>query len=213
MISKFIAIEGLDGSGKSTLCSFLMKIFNIYNIKKVLLVRDPGGNWFSEKIRNLMFSNLDFKFISRKSFLLMMYASRVQLIEKSIIPAINNGYYVISDRFSISTIAYQSCGWNIDRKLIDLLDLKFSNFCLPGLNIYIDISPLVAIKRLLKYRKLDFIESQGISFFYRVSIFYKKFFFNRPNTICIDGNLSKKNMFLTLKDKIKIWLKKNDILD
>ncbi len=213
MIKKFIVVEGLDGAGKSTLCIYLLKLLNLLNIKKVLLVRDPGGNWFSEKIRNLMFSNFELDTVSKKSILLMMYASRVQLIEKTIIPALNKGYFVISDRFSTSTLAYQIHGWNINKSLINILDSNLSDFCIPGLSIYIDISPLVAIKRLLNYRKLDFVESQGMSFLYRVSLFYKKYFFNKLNTIWLNGNLSKENVFLNLKNKIKVWLKKNDIHD
>ncbi len=206
-INKFIVVEGIDGSGKSTLCNVLVDLLNCMGIKKVLLVRDPGGNNFSEKIRNLVLSNkINYSNISKKSILLMMYASRIQLIEKTIIPAINSGYYVISDRFHLSTLAYQGYGWNVSKKLIFMLNKNFVNFY-PYLTIYLDISPLVAIKRLLFFRKLDFIESQGIGFLYRIVSFYRKYFRNRNDVIILNGNLSKKKVFLNLKNKILSWFK------
>ncbi len=206
MINKFIVVEGIDGSGKSTLCKFLIKILNSMGIKKILLVRDPGGNFFSDKIRNLILSkNINYSLVSLKCLLLMIYASRVQLIEKSIIPAINSGYYVISDRFYVSTLAYQYSGWNISKNLIYLLNNNFINLH-PYLTIYIDISPLVAVKRLLNYKNLDFIESQGIGFLYRVVSFYRKYFINKFNVIKLNGNLNIKNLFLKLKHEIYLWL-------
>ncbi len=206
-IDKFIVVEGVDGSGKSTLCKYLVKILYSVGIKKVLLVRDPGGNIFSEKIRSLVLSDeVNHSLVSKKCMLLMMYASRVQLIEKTIIPAINSGYYVISDRFYLSTLAYQGHGWNINKKLIYILEKNFSNFY-PYLTLYLDISPLVAIERLLNFRKLDFVESQGIGFLYRVVSFYKRYFINKSNVIKLNGNLNKKDLFLKLKKKILFWLK------
>ncbi len=205
----FIVVEGIDGSGKSTLCHFLVDLLNCIGIKKVLLVRDPGGNYFSEKIRNLVLSSkINYSNVSKKSILLMMYASRIQLIEKTIIPAINSGYYVVSDRFHLSTLAYQGYGWNvIDKKLIYILNENFVNFY-PYLTIYLDISPLIAIKRLLSFRKLDFIESQGIGFLYRIVSFYRKYFRKRNNVIILNGNLDKKKVFLELKSKILSLFKK-----
>ncbi len=206
-INKFIVVEGIDGSGKSTLCNFLVNILYSIGIKKVLLVRDPGGNDFSEKIRKLILSSdMDYSLISKKSLLLMIYASRVQLIKKTIIPAINSGYYVISDRFYVSTLAYQGCGWNINKKIISLLNKNFVKFR-PCLTFYLNISPLVAITRLLNYKNLDFIESQGIGFLYRISLFYEKYFNNNNNVIKLNGNLCKRKIYLKLKSKFFSWLK------
>ncbi len=207
-IDKFIVVEGIDGSGKTTLCNFLIKILYSLGIKKILLVRDPGGNYFSEEIRNLIFSkNINYSMISKKSILLMLYASRVQLIEKTILPAINKGYYVISDRFYVSTLAYQGCGWNINKKIILLLNKIFIKIY-PCLTFYLDISPLIAIKRLLYFKNFDFIESQGISFWYRIAFFYKKYFSNSTNVIKLNANVCKKKMFLEFKNKLFLWLKR-----
>ncbi len=208
MKGKFIVVEGIDGSGKSTICKFLVKILKIYGFKKIKLVRDPGGNLFSENIRNLILNNnFNSNFIVKESILLMLYASRIQLLKKVILPNINLGYNVISDRYNFSSLAYQGYGWNISKSLIRFLDKIFINFFLPDLVIYLDISPFSSLMRIYNSRKLDFIERESIRFFYRVYSFYKNYFrIYKGNKIIINANLSLKNIFIFLKRKIYLWL-------
>ena len=115
----FISFEGIDGSGKSTQIIKLEKFLKSKD-KKVKIFREPGGNRISESIRDILLDN-DNKNMSSETELLLYLASRSQLINENISKAIDDGYYVICDRFIDSTLAYQGYGRGFDNKMIQSL--------------------------------------------------------------------------------------------
>lgn len=102
-MGKFIVLEGMDGSGKTTVASRLATALQLSG-KSVVSVRDPGSSPFSEKLRELNFSTPDISPVTRT---LLFQASRIDMLEKMVLPIIDEVDYVILDRFTMSTFVYQ----------------------------------------------------------------------------------------------------------
>ena len=115
----FITFEGIDGSGKSTQINLLKKLFTKKNIK-FMITREPGGTKFSEKLRKLILNSSEN--LSFQSEVLLLYAARIEHIEKKIKPALKENYIVISDRYYDSTLAYQGYGYGYNKKFINYID-------------------------------------------------------------------------------------------
>ena len=163
--AKFITFEGIDGCGKSTQArSLLDELNNSYSIDTIL-VREPGGTTISESIREILLDSNKGELGDRSESLLMT-ASRAQLTQDVIIPNLELGKFVIADRYSDSTLAYQGGGRGID---IDwLIDLNnYATFALvPDITFLIDIRPEEALRRM--DQNTDRIEGEGIKFQTRV---------------------------------------------
>ncbi len=155
----FISFEGIDGCGKSTQVRLLMERLKKENIDSIL-VREPGGTKISEEIRTILLSNQNNNMASRTEALLMT-ASRAQLTNDKIIPALKNGFCVVADRFKDSTLAYQGGGRGLD--LDYLIDLNNFATCdiEPDITFNIDIEPKLALQRMTSDEP-DRIENAGI---------------------------------------------------
>ena len=114
-MSLFISIECFDGTGNSTQASILKKNLDDLSIDSIL-VREPGSTSFSEKIREILIENTEIETLTE---LLLFQASRSELVKKVIIPNLESGKVVITDRFSDSYLAYQGYGGGLDIKLIE----------------------------------------------------------------------------------------------
>lgn len=119
MNGKFISLEGIEGAGKSTQMVFIADYLQSKNID-VVLTREPGGTELGEQVRDLLLTPRDEKMVDDAE-LLLMFAARVQHLQQKILPALNNGQWVISDRFVDATFAYQGGGRGIDADRIQSL--------------------------------------------------------------------------------------------
>ena len=133
----FITFEGLDFCGKSTQVKLLVKYLEEKN-KKVEIIREPGGTPISEKIRKVLLDNKNSE-MSEVTEMLLFAASRSQLVNEVILPKLKEGYYIISDRFHDSSIAYQGYGRQIDLDFITELQMFVIKNALPDLTFFIDI--------------------------------------------------------------------------
>lgn len=142
---KFIVFEGGEGSGKGTQISLLQKELAGAN---VVWTREPGGTKIGEKIRELILSG-ESTDMRAKTELLLFYASRAQHMEEIIIPALESGRHVISDRFSLTTIAYQVYAREQLQllPLYEMLDADVVGKYIPDLTVFLDIDPVHAIAR------------------------------------------------------------------
>ena len=132
----FITFEGIDGCGKSTQLKLLNEYFLKQN-KQTLIIREPGGTKVSEKIREILLSkNLEMTNITE---LLLFAAARNSLVEKVIKPALNQGIYVLSDRFYDSTTAYQGYGREINLDYIKIINEIATNGLKPNLTFFLDV--------------------------------------------------------------------------
>ena len=164
----FVSFEGIDGCGKSTQVKILMDRF-IEEGSKCVLVREPGGTKISEDIRDILLSNRNLDLTSRTEALLMT-ASRAQLTNQKILPALNSGKCVIADRFSDSTLAYQGGGRGLDLDYLISLNDFATNGAIPDITFNLDInlnllSPdlTLLIQIELKMQALNFKKKFGSS--------------------------------------------------
>nr|WP_276578748.1 dTMP kinase [Buchnera aphidicola] len=209
--NKFIVIEGLEGAGKTHACICIKNILKKNNIKKILLVRQPGSTPIAEDIRKLIKKKFDTDNLVKETELLLMYAARIQLVEKKIKPALINGIWVISDRHDLSSLAYQGGGLGIKKKIITKLQSLFLYNVIPDLTVYMDVLPKIGLARALKRNSLDSIESRSLTFFQKTRNSYLKNIKEDKNIIKINANLNMSKVTQNITKKILNWLKKQVI--
>ena len=151
MKGKFIVIEGIDGCGKTTQIDELSKwLPNSGLIKKgskLITTREPGGSLLGKKLRGLILDNNENNKPSSLAELLLYSADRAEHVSKIISPALNNNDWVISDRFSDSTLAYQGYGRNINLEIIKNIESIVCQGVSPDLTFFLEISPEESIFR------------------------------------------------------------------
>ena len=136
MRGKFITIEGQDGAGKSTNVTVMQEYLNTRSIEFVH-TREPGGTDLGEKIRELLLNSS--AGIADKTELLMMFAARAQHIESVIEPALSKGVWVLCDRFTDATYAYQGAGRGLNVGDIQLLETYVQAGLVPDLTLVLDL--------------------------------------------------------------------------
>lgn len=159
---KFITLEGGEGVGKSTNLQYLKDYLTHKNIEFVV-TREPGGTPLAEEIRSLVLNPREEK-VDPTCELLMVFAARAQHLNSFILPHLKCGTWVISDRFTDATYAYQGKGRGIDLKSILDLEKLVQGELQPDLTLYLDCSPEIGMERVGKRSELDRIESAGIQF-------------------------------------------------
>jgi len=162
--AKFITFEGIDGCGKSTQARLLLEYMNKSGVESIL-VREPGGTNISESIREILLHSSSGQMGDRTESLLMT-ASRAQLTQDVIIPNMEQGKFVIADRYSDSTLAYQGGGRNLDIEWLSKLNNYATFTLLPDITFFVDIRSEEALRRLDSNK--DRIEGEGIEFQARV---------------------------------------------
>jgi len=155
----FITFEGIEGAGKSTQAKKLKEYLE-YIGKKVILTREPGGTKIGLKIREIVLSHWEELFPSIAE-LLLYEADRNIHIYNVIKPKLEEGYIVISDRFTDSTVAYQHFARGIDRNIVDYLNNLATDGLKPDITFLIDIPISESLKRL---KDKDRIEQEDITF-------------------------------------------------
>lgn len=197
-MNKFIVFEGIDGSGKTTQIELLKEKFNTRNVEYNLF-REPGGNLLSEKVRNILLDNEIV--ISNISETMLFLAARSQLIFEQIKPALYKGDFVICDRFTDSTFAYQGCGKKVDLDMIRILNDFAIDSVKPSLTILLDISYEKSLIR--RGDKPDRMENNTKDFFNDVRLGYKQLADESPKKyLVIDATISVEEIHDLIWDRI-----------
>ena len=164
MEAKFITLEGIEGSGKT---SSIKSITDLLDSKRIsyVVTREPGGSSIGSELRSIL---LDPKTeISSEVELLLMLADRKDHVEKVILPNLETGNWVISDRFLDSSIAYQGGGRKLDKKMIDSFS-KNLNLPNPDLTLLFDVPVEISLSRVKARGELDRFEQEKLDFHNRI---------------------------------------------
>jgi dTMP kinase len=162
----FITLEGIEGVGKSTCLKYISKYLRKHNIP-LIITREPGGTPFAEKIRELLLHHHD-EAINSDTELLLIFAGRAQHMAQVILPALAQGHWVISDRFTDASYAYQGGGRGIAMERIAALEKWLLDDFRPNLTLILDAPVRLALKRTRRRRQIDRIENEREYFFRKV---------------------------------------------
>lgn len=167
-MSLFISIEGPDGSGKTTIAKMVVDKLNSEGYK-TLYTREPGGVKIAENIRDIILDVKNTNLDARCEALLYAASRRQHLVEK-VIPALNDGYIVISDRFVDSSLAYQGYARGIGIDEVYSINMFAIDKAWPDLTILLDISPSVGLKRIMENRQneINRLDLEDINFHNKV---------------------------------------------
>lgn len=180
---KFITLEGGEGAGKTTNLSFIQQYLQSQGIS-VIVTREPGGTMLAEKLRHLLLENQG-ENISEKTELLLMFSARCQHIYNVISPALERGDWVLCDRFTDATYAYQGGGRGVDTHLIAWLEQYVQSGLQPDLTLLFDVPVELGMQRAKRRGSLDRFESEQLSFFNRVKEAYLERMHQHPERIRI----------------------------
>jgi dTMP kinase len=203
--SGLIVVEGLEGAGKTTAMGIIARLLQSQG-QRVLTVREPGGTPLAEAIRVLLKQEWE-EPISGETEILLLYAARLQLVRTVIQPALAHGQWVISDRFELSTFAYQCGGRGVAMETIMILrrwllgDFDFD------LCFFLDCPPEEGLRRVRRRAKMDRFEQESVPFFERVRAFYLKLAENNPKIRVINALNNEKQVAHDIAAAFELFIK------
>ena len=177
MNGKFISMEGVEGTGKSTNLAFVQQLLQQHQIPFVV-TREPGGTALGEKIRSLLLDRDNH--MHRETELLLMFAARAEHIEQVIRPALAAGSWVLSDRFTDASYAYQGAGRGISFDRIEILERWVQQGLEPDLTLLLDLPVEIGLERAGKRGALDRFEQEDRTFFELIRNAYLQRATNHP---------------------------------
>lgn len=197
----FITFEGLDFCGKSTQVKLLENYLNENNIQ-LKLIREPGGTSISEKVRDILLDKKNSE-MTIETELILFAASRSQLVNQVILPALNKNIFVISDRFHDSSIAYQAFGRGIDLDFVVNLQNFVIGKAIPDITFYLDITVEEMLLRKKAFKQIDRIESSENDFYKKVREGYLYLSEKHNRFRKIDGTLPVEEIHSLIVNEIK----------
>jgi dTMP kinase len=180
--ARLISFEGGEGAGKSTVIGAAADALRSAGAD-VLLLREPGGTAVGEAVRAVLL-NPDLRGLCAESELLLMMASRAQLVREQVLPALDRGQWVLCDRFTDASFAYQGGGRGIDSGRIAELERWVAGIK-PGLSFLLDLPVETGLERAGGRAAPDRIESESLGFFERVRATYRQRAVIEPQRWCV----------------------------
>lgn len=208
MQGKFITLEGIDGAGKSTQLTWAMKRLQDRGLT-VIITREPGGTPLGEQLRALL---LDKSAIMHpETEALLMFAARREHIDKIILPALMKGQWVISDRFTDASFAYQGGGRCLDSHKLAILEQWTQGNLQPDLTIYLDVPVELSRHRITQGKTTDRFEKEQVDFFQRVRSAYLDRARQFPNRIkLVDSSQPLMEVKVTVEKILDYLLKHHE---
>lgn len=182
--AKFITLEGTEGVGKSTQCSMLATAIEREFGVDAEVTREPGGTFLGESIRSILLDP-NIPAMDGATELLLMFAGRAEHLAKVIKPALADNRWVICDRFTDATYAYQGGGRGLEKKVISDLQTIVQKGFAPDLTVVLDLEVDVALKRVATRGEPDRFEQERHEFFERVRATYLRLVVAYPERIAL----------------------------
>lgn len=205
----FITVEGVEGSGKSTNIEVIEEFLS-ERMVEYTITREPGGTLLGEEIRELLLRRHEEE-MDATTELLLIFAARAQHLNTKIKRSLAEGVWVLCDRFTDATYAYQGAGRGLDAKLISQLERLVKVNLRPDLTVIFDLDPRIGLERARQRGQLDRIESQKLEFFQRVREGYKNIASHESaRCLVIDASQTREAVRQTLRtaleDKMQAYL-------
>lgn len=204
MNGKFIAIEGLEGAGKSNAVRVVNQVLAAQGID-FINTREPGGTPIAEALRGLWKQGIGDEHTTDKAEVLMIFAARTQLVETVIQPALAAGKWVVGDRHNMSSQAYQGGGRNLAELVENIGNAILGDFE-PDFTIYLDLDPAVGLERAKGRGALDRIEQQHIDFFHRTRARYLELTQNNPKAVIINADQPIEQVSAAIEQAVRSFL-------
>jgi len=177
---KFITLEGMDGAGKSTHIPDIIKLLELKGVE-VISTREPGGTLLGEQLRTILLNEA----MHPETETLLMFAARREHISQIIEPALARGAWVLSDRFTDATYAYQSGGRGVLANKVIELEAWVQGDLQPDLTLLFDVPVEVSVARLASARTPDKFERESAEFFTKIRNAYLDRANKNPNRFCV----------------------------
>jgi dTMP kinase len=202
MRGRFITLEGIDGAGKSTQVDYVAQLLRGRGVELVV-TREPGGTELGEQLRQLVLHQP----MTPRTETLLVFAARAEHIEAVVEPALNAGRWVLCDRFTDATFAYQGGGRGVAEADIAALERWVHGDLQPDLTLLFDVPPEIAAARLASARTADRFEQEQTQFFARVrEVYASRAGRYAERFIVIDGTQDEKTVRQALKGGLQRWL-------
>ncbi|MBL8505225.1 MAG: dTMP kinase [Methylobacillus glycogenes] len=186
MRGKFITLEGMDGAGKSSHIAAILETLQEKGVE-VVATREPGGTSLGERLRELLLHEA----MDAETETLLMFAARREHIAQVIAPALARGAWVVSDRFTDASFAYQCGGRGVDQTKMEQLEHWVQQGLQPDLTLLFDVPVEISVARLAAARTPDKFERESAEFFHKIREGYLSRAKAHPTRFrIIDGNRS-----------------------
>jgi dTMP kinase len=202
---RLITLEGIEGAGKSTQLAVVQRCLETRGID-VLATREPGGSPIGERVRALLLDTAC-KAMATDTELLLMFAARAEHIARKIRPALEQGTWVLCDRFTDATYAYQGGGRGVDRERISLLEDFVQGPLRPDLTLLFDLPVTSGLSRAGKRSAPDRFESETVRFFEDVRAAYLAIGESHPErVVLIDADAGLEQVSARVQSRITAFL-------
>jgi dTMP kinase len=202
VVGVFITLDGVDGGGKSTQVKLLCEWLSAQG-KSVRTFRDPGSTQLGEALREILLHRQEIA-LSPTSEMLLYMASRAQLVSEQLRPALAQCDYVITDRYLLANVVYQSAGGKVDADAIWRVGEVATGGLRPDLTIVLDLPVPVALQRM--NRSLDRLESRGAEYLEKVRQgFLTHHSRSAPHTCVVDATQSIEQIHAAVLAAVQPW--------